>query len=64
MSNQTKKNNLNYLVDPTFNKVNRLPVLSFEHQDDLFSYSKYYRPTVEIKYYNILIHGKNFFIFQ
>ena len=27
MSNQTKNNNLNYLIDPTFNKANRLFVL-------------------------------------
>ena len=30
MSNQDKNNNLNYLIDPTFTKVNRLIVLSFE----------------------------------
>ena len=30
MSNQTKNNHLNYLIDPTFTNVNRLFVLSFE----------------------------------
>ena len=34
MTNQTKTNNLNYLIDPTFNKVNRLFVLSFENEED------------------------------
>ena len=29
MSKETKTNNLNYLIDPTFSKVNRLFVLSF-----------------------------------
>ena len=29
MSNQTRNNNLNYLIDPTFTSVNRLFVLSF-----------------------------------
>ena len=29
MTTQTKTNNLNYLIGPTFNKVNRLYVLSF-----------------------------------
>ena len=29
MTNQTKSNHLNYLIDPTFTKVNRLFVLSF-----------------------------------
>ena len=32
MSNQPKKNNLNYLNDPTFTNVNRLFVLSFENE--------------------------------
>ena len=27
MTNQTKTNNVNYLIDPTFNKVNRLLIL-------------------------------------
>ena len=33
MSNQTKTNNLNYLIDPTFTKVNRF-VLLLENEDD------------------------------
>ena len=49
MSNQTKNNNLNYLVDPTFTNVNRLFVLTFENEDDRTSFSKYYVPKVEIK---------------
>ena len=31
MTNQTQNNNLNYFIDPTFTKVNRLFVLSFEN---------------------------------
>ena len=34
MSNQTKNNNLNYLIDTTFTNVNRLFVLSFENEND------------------------------
>ena len=60
MSNQTKNKNLNYLTDPTFTKVNRLIVLSFENEDDRTSFSKYYTPRVEIKYFNVLIDGKSF----
>ena len=52
--------NRNYLMDPTFNKVNRLSVLSFENEDDRLSYSKYYTSTVETKDYNVLIDGKCF----
>ena len=49
MSNQAKNNNLNYLIDPTFTKVNRLFVLSFKNEDDRTSFSKYYTPSVEMK---------------
>ena len=38
MTNQTKNNNLNYLIDPTFTKVNRLFVLSFENENDRTSF--------------------------
>ena len=58
MTKQIKTNNLNYLVDPTFNKVNRLFVLLFKNEEDDTSFSKYYTPTVEIKDFNevYLIH--------
>ena len=58
MTNQTKTNNLNYLIDPTFIKVNRLFVLSFENEE---YFSKYYTPEVEIKDLNVLVDGKSFF---
>ena len=60
MSNQTKNNNLNYLIDPTFTNVNRLFVLTFENEDDRASFSKYYVPKVEINDFNVLIDGKPF----
>ena len=49
MSHETKNNNLNYLIDPTFTKINRLFVLSFENEDDGSSFSKYYTPKIEVK---------------
>ena len=58
MSNQTKTN-WHYLIDPTFNIVNRLFVLS--NEDDGTSFSKNYTPSVEIKDFNILIDGKTLF---
>ena len=61
MTNQTKTNHLNHLIDPTFIKVNRLFVLSFENEEDRTSFSKYYVPKVEIKDFNVLIDGKGFF---
>ena len=61
MTNQTKTNNLNYLIDPTFNKVNRLFVLSFENEEDRTSFLKYYTPKVEVKDFDALIDRKGFF---
>ena len=48
MTYHTKNNNLNYLIDPTFTKVNRLFVLSFENENDKTSISRYYVPNVQI----------------
>ena len=66
---QSNNNNLDYLIDPTFTKVNRLFVLSFERiagenntkKDHRDSFSHYYVPNVEIKDFNVLIDGKSFF---
>ena len=60
MSNQAKNNNLNYLIDSTLTKVNRLFVLSYENEEDRTSFSKHYVPSVEIKDFNALIDGKIF----
>ena len=56
--NQPATNNLNFLIDPTFNNVNRLFVLAFPNE---FSFSKYYTPTVEIKDCNVLIDLQPFY---
>ena len=61
MTNQTKTNHLNHLIDSKFTKFNRLFVLSFENEEDRTSFSKYYVPKVEIKDFNVLIDGKSFF---
>ena len=53
MTNQTKNNNLNYLIDSTFTKVNRLFVLLFENKNDRTSFLKCYAPNVEIKHFNV-----------
>ena len=61
MTNQTKNNDLNYLIDPTFTKVNRLFVLSFENENNRTSFSMYYVPNVQIKDFKVPIDGKSFF---
>ena len=53
--------NLNHLIEPRFQGVNRLFVLAFEKDDYRTSDDRYYLPTVEIKDYNIMINGENFF---
>ena len=61
MTNQTNNNNLNYLLDPTFTKVNRLFVLPLENENDRTSFLKYYVPNAQIRDFNLLIDGKSFF---
>ena len=63
MTIKSNNSNLNYLIDPTFTKVHRLFVLSFERSakgDCRDSFSHYYVPNVEIKYFNVLLDGKSF----
>ena len=52
---------LNYLIIPSFEGVNKLFVLSFENENDRTSHSTYYLPKVEIKDYNVMTDGRNFF---
>ena len=52
---------LNHLINPSFQGVSRLFVLTFEKEDQKKSHSPYYPPKVEIKDYNVMIDGKNFF---
>ena len=60
MTNQTKTNNLNYLIDPTFTKINRLFALLFGNEEERASFLKYYVPKVQIKDFNVLIDRKSF----
>ena len=53
--------NLNHLAEPSFQGVNILFVLAFENDNDRTSTNGYYLPTVQIKDYNIMINGENFF---
>ena len=59
----TKRQNryLDFLIDPSFQGVNRLFVLSFKKEDDRKVSTGYYSPKEEIKEYNVMIGGKNFF---
>ena len=53
--------NLSYLVESSFQGVNRLFVLAFENDAQRTVNSSYYLPNVEIKNFNGMINGENFF---
>ena len=50
---------LKHLINPCFQGVNRLFVLSFESEDQTKSHSTYYLPQVEIKDYKVMTDGRN-----
>ena len=58
---QQKKPILDFLVEPSFQGVNRLFVLSFENNGGRTSYIRYYLMLVEIKDCNAVIDGRNDF---
>ena len=49
------------MFKPRFQGVNRFFVLAFENDNDRRNTDRYYLPIVQIKDYNIMINGKNFF---
>ena len=49
------------MIDPSFQGVNRLFVLSFENDEDRKVHTGCYLPKVEIKNYNVMIDGKKLF---
>ena len=51
---------LNYLIDPSFQGVNRLFVLSFKNSTNRTLHIGYYLLKVEIKDYSVKIDGRNF----
>ena len=64
MTIRNNKNNLNYLIDLTFTKINRLFLLSFVRnveEDRRDSFAHHYVRNIEIKDFNILIDRKSFF---
>ena len=51
---------LDFLINPSFQGVNRLFVLPFNALDNRTRYSKY-PPIAKVKYYNVVTDGKKFF---
>ena len=54
---QTPKLYLDYLIDPSFQRINRIFVLSFENTKDKTVHTKRYLPAVKIKDCNVLIRS-------
>ena len=52
---------LDFFIDPIFQGVNRLLVLSFEDEENSNAHTGCYLPKVEIKDYIVMTDGKNFF---
>ena len=57
---QARNPYLDCLIDPSFEGVNRLFILSFENTTDKTVHTKYYLPTVEIRDY-VMINEQNLF---
>ena len=53
--------NLNHLVEPSIQGVNRLFVFAFENDAQRTRAKCYYLPNVELKDYNMILNGENFF---
>ena len=53
--------NLNHLIEPRFQGINRLFVLAYKDDAQRTSNKGYYIPNVEIKDYNIMVDGKKVF---
>ena len=58
---ERQKQYLDFLIDPSFQGVNKFFVLSFENEAQRASYKRYYFPDIEI---NDMIDGQNFLINQ
>ena len=52
---------MDFLIDPSFQAVNRLFVLPFENEGGRKVHTEYYFSEVEIKDYNVVIDEKNIF---
>ena len=61
MSIEKQNQCIDYLIDPSFQGINRLFVLSFEDDAHQTRYTGYFLPKVEIKNYNVMTDGQTIF---
>ena len=57
---QNRNQYLDYLIDLSFQRVNRFSVLSFENNANRARHTGYFPPKVEIKDYIVMIDGQKF----
>ena len=60
-TNQAQKRYLDFLIDPSFQGVKIIFVLLFKDENGRERHKQYYLPLVEVKDYNVMVDGKNFF---
>ena len=60
LQRREKNKYLNYLIDPGFQGVNKIFILSFENENDREAHTEYFFPRAEIKDCNVMVDGKNF----
>ena len=60
LANQAQNRCLDFLIDPSFQGVNIIFVLSFKDDDGQEKHNQYYLLTVEIKDYNVMINERYF----
>ena len=65
ISENENDNTVNYInLDPSFQGVNRLFIMAYSRvagQPDRNSQQKYYLPRIDLKKYNVIIDGRNFY---
>ena len=61
VATQVQKQYLVYFTKPSFQRVNKLFVLSYGNNSYQTSYKRYCLLTVEIKRYDVMIYGRNVF---
>ena len=61
LEDKEQKKYFDYLIDRSFQGINRLFVLLFENRTDREVHTKHYSPKVEIKVYNVTVDGRNSF---
>ena len=58
-------NAVNYIsLDPSFQGVNRLFIMAYDATDNRYNRNnrrKYYLPRIDLKKYNVVIYGRNFY---